>query len=214
MLKLWLVRHGETIANRDHCIQGQSESPLTACGRSQAERLRERLKRFRFDAVFSSDLSRAVETARIIAPGHPLVTLESLRERAFGPWEGKSFLELKADNPALCKVLFQDALIEETLLPGMESGPQLMDRAGVALEAIRARCPEGVAIAVSHGGTLRAVFYHIHGTILRHRPTMSNTALGLVVHDGMRWHIRSWNDSSHLQEGRPSGETAVSAPEG
>lgn len=85
-----LVRHGETDWNRDHRVQGHTDVPLNEEGRRQARALSGLLDGHVFDAVYSSDLSRALETATILAEPRLLAvrTLESLREKNFGTWEG------------------------------------------------------------------------------------------------------------------------------
>ncbi len=206
LLRLWIVRHGETEANQKQYIQGQSESPLTAMGISQANRLAKRLRGFRFDAVFSSDLSRAVDTATIIAPKNEIITLRHLRERALGPLEGKSFEEAEAEYPVLLAAVRSYAAAEDAVPESMETRTRLVARAGEALEDIRARCPEGAAVAVSHGGLLSAIFCHVIGPIPPYRPRVTNTSLSLIVHDGRRWQLSTWNDTLHLHE---PGEPAI-----
>jgi broad specificity phosphatase PhoE len=86
---LLLARHGETDWNHEHRVQGHSDVPLNDTGRAQAAELGRRLDLSGVRSAYSSDLSRARETAEIVLAGRlPLVTLESLRERHFGTWEG------------------------------------------------------------------------------------------------------------------------------
>src|SRR3989339_1721811 len=88
---LYLVRHGETEWNVKKINQGQSESFLTEKGIEQAKETAERLKDIKFDAIFSSDLSRTQRTAEIIKLDRELIiqTSQLLRERAHGSFEGK-----------------------------------------------------------------------------------------------------------------------------
>ncbi|CAA7271502.1 unnamed protein product [Cyclocybe aegerita] len=95
-VRIYLVRHGETRENREGIIQGQRDTLLNEEGREQARAVGEALKEVRFDAAFSSDLSRAVETAEAILAHHPgiqLVKEQELRERFMGYLEGKSGME-------------------------------------------------------------------------------------------------------------------------
>jgi probable phosphoglycerate mutase len=144
--ELLLVRHGETDWNRDRRIQGHTDVPLNETGRRQAEELAQTLARERVDAVYSSDLARAVQTARPVADrlGLEVETMPELRERDFGSWEGLTDLEIADRYPA-------------------HSGPwgdgetpdELLARLDVALREIAARHPGGRVVVVSHGGPIR-----------------------------------------------------------
>ncbi|KAH3739099.1 uncharacterized protein LOC127851900 [Dreissena polymorpha] len=99
LFTLTLVRHGETMYNRKGIIQGQTDIPLSSFGERQAEMVAARLQNERFTHIFSSDLCRATETARIISEANKVcrcqVTMDKrLRERKFGSLEGKSKKEL------------------------------------------------------------------------------------------------------------------------
>ncbi|MBX6395401.1 MAG: histidine phosphatase family protein, partial [Alicyclobacillaceae bacterium] len=85
-----LVRHGETVWNREQRLQGHQDIPLTDKGREQARAVARRLSTEPWDLVYSSDLSRARETAEIIAKhcGVRVVTDPRLRERFYGRFEG------------------------------------------------------------------------------------------------------------------------------
>ena len=98
---VYLVRHGETAWNRERRFQGHQDVPLSPAGLFQAERLAQRLKSETFDAVYSSDLKRAVQTAEIVARelALPVVTLKGLRERSMGEWEGLTQEEVAARFP-------------------------------------------------------------------------------------------------------------------
>ncbi|XP_013092987.2 fructose-2,6-bisphosphatase TIGAR B-like isoform X2 [Biomphalaria glabrata] len=96
-----LVRHGETLANRDRILQGQTDTNLSDLGKQQAKLVGLRLRDIRFTHMFSSDLARAAETATAIAAANAasscqLVLDSRLRERSFGVLEGKTLHDLKA----------------------------------------------------------------------------------------------------------------------
>ena len=101
MTKLILVRHGETEWNDSARFQGQTDIPLNARGRAQAAQVAQRLLRETIAAIYSSDLSRALDTAREIAREHNLAVnvSEQLREASFGSWEGLSFDEVRVKFP-------------------------------------------------------------------------------------------------------------------
>ena len=96
-----LVRHGETDWNRDRRVQGHTDVPLNETGREQARALAGELAGEPLAAVYSSDLSRALETATIVAEPRSLAvtTLPALREKHFGTWEGLTDAEVLTRFP-------------------------------------------------------------------------------------------------------------------
>lgn len=98
-MKIYLFRHGETDWNKERRLQGQSDIPLNEFGRELAVKTAEALKGVSFDAVFSSPLCRAAETARIIAGGDAEIILDArLKEIDFGECEGQGFDDAKRDK--------------------------------------------------------------------------------------------------------------------
>jgi broad specificity phosphatase PhoE len=145
-----LARHGETDWNRDGIWQGWADPPLNETGRAQARELAEQLRGTPFDAVYSSDLSRARETAEIVAAPHgvPVVTDTGLREIDIGPWSGLTRAEIEARYP-------------DGQRPGGETREQHAARVLEAVERI-ARANLGRRILlVTHGGTMRALHGHV-----------------------------------------------------
>ena len=99
--RLILVRHGETLANREFRYIGTRDYHLSEQGQLQAEQLAEALSVLPIAAVYSSPLQRAYRTAESIAARHALAVqvLDSLREGSFGSWEGMSRAEVLARSP-------------------------------------------------------------------------------------------------------------------
>ena len=130
-MKIYLFRHGETEWNKTRRLQGQSDVPLNEFGRELAVRTAEALKDMHFDRAFSSPLSRAMETAKIIIGERdiPFTTDRRLMEMHFGDYEGDAFDPPKKD-PAhplhnfLCK---PECYVPS---PGAESFEEVMERAG------------------------------------------------------------------------------------
>ncbi len=153
----YLVRHGETEWNRADRAQGHADVPLNDAGREQAQALAKAVGSRRFDAAFSSDLSRATETTRILLNGgapQPDVTAD-LRELSYGRWEGFTFADAERDDPTLfAKLVNADA---DFVAPGGESFQQLMARVQSFADRTRAAHPEGTLLVVAHGGSLRAL---------------------------------------------------------
>ena len=103
MTTILLARHGETDWNRDRRVQGHTDVPLNDEGRRQAQALSRELDGCRFDAVYSSDLARAIETAEILAEqrGLEVTALPALREKHFGTWEGLTDTETRRGDDYL-----------------------------------------------------------------------------------------------------------------
>ena len=95
MTTLLLVRHGETDWNADGRLQGQTDRPLSEVGRRQAAQLADELAEEELEAIYSSDLARARETAEIVGArlGLPVVVDPDLREKDWGTWEGLTSVE-------------------------------------------------------------------------------------------------------------------------
>lgn len=110
MVKLYLVRHGETNWNKERKIQGQVDIPLNEFGRSLAEKTGAGLKDICFDVCFSSPLGRAMETAELVLAGKkaPIIQDERLMEMAFGELEGKSCSRENWEVPERFQTFFDD----------------------------------------------------------------------------------------------------------
>jgi broad specificity phosphatase PhoE len=136
-----LARHGETEWNREQRYQGHADPPLNETGRAQAEELAERLAEERIDAVYSSDLRRAAETAAIVGArlGLPVEHEPGLREIDVGSWQGLT-----------------KAQIDGRPWDG-ETYEHHAARVTQALREIGAHYPDGRVLVVSHGGSLRRV---------------------------------------------------------
>lgn len=159
MLELWLIRHGETDWNAQRRWQGQSDVPLNALGRQQAQALAKRLSKQRFDAVHSSDLSRAYETAQLVFPHYTITPEPRLRELNFGSFEGKTWEELQEAEAAMLRRWREDPYACQP--PGGEQFGQVVERTKAWYLELP---PSGKIAAVAHGGTIRALTYAITGT--------------------------------------------------
>jgi broad specificity phosphatase PhoE len=150
--RILLVRHGETDWNLNRRLQGHADRPLNETGRMQARGLAAELAEEPLQAVYSSDLSRASETARIVADarGLDVTMLPELRERYFGTWEGLTDEEIHERFPEAADGVLGDG----------ESRDELDRRILAALNRIAGEHPDGTVLVISHGGPLRAVLRH------------------------------------------------------
>jgi broad specificity phosphatase PhoE len=149
MTTILLTRHGETDWNAEGRVQGHTDRPLNEAGVAQALALAKELSGERLDAVYASDLGRALDTARAVAQprGLPVIPVPELRERNFGTWEGLLDTEILERFPQAHTGPWGD---DETL-------EQLDERVVAALHRIAESHPGGQVLVVSHGGPLRAV---------------------------------------------------------
>jgi probable phosphoglycerate mutase len=147
-----LVRHGQTDWNLAKRIQGSSDIPLNDTGRAQAEATGRALAGGRFDAIYASPLSRALDTARIIAGhvglGEP-ATLPAVAERQYGEAEGLTGEQILARWP------------DGAPVPGRESREEVVERALPALRDLGERHPGENVIVVSHGGVISSLVRHV-----------------------------------------------------
>jgi broad specificity phosphatase PhoE len=161
-----LVRHGETEWNATKRAQGQADVPLNDAGRMQAEAAAAQLDGVNLAAVYSSDLSRAIDTAEPIARAHDLevITDPAFREIDQGEWEGLGLKEIRRRWPELWGPARHYAQ-----RPGGESPEQVQKRALEALARVVERHNGGPVAIVSHGGTIRwiaadALGYDLEGS--------------------------------------------------
>ena len=152
MARVLLVRHGATEWNETKRAQGQADIALNEQGRRQADEVARRLRSRRIDAVYSSDLQRAVDTARTIAETHGLqvATDPAFREIDQGEWEGLHVDEIRKRWPEL----WGEAR-HYSSRPGGESPADVRSRALAALTRAVTSEPDGTLVVVSHGGTIR-----------------------------------------------------------
>lgn len=159
---IYLVRHGETIATDKGRICGQSDSPLTAKGLEQAEIMAACFYDQQIDTIFSSPLQRAVDTADALAKVVMKPTYfkhSGLLEKKEGDWEGKTYWQIRDENPKLWEKWSKDPI--NTAAPGGESVKDFVARVGRAMDDILKNYATGnKLIIVSHAGVIRSVIIH------------------------------------------------------
>jgi broad specificity phosphatase PhoE len=156
-MKLFLLRHGETVFNAQSRAQGFSDPELTELGRRQAQALANAFASQTLTAVYASDLKRAVKTARIIAQPHGLLVQvdPGLREIHQGIFEGLSVTEIRTQHSELVEEWM--AAPDRFVMPEGESLAQVQERAWASVQRIVAAHPEGQVVAVSHNLTIMAI---------------------------------------------------------
>ena len=174
MTRFAIVRHGQTDWNLARRIQGSTDIPLNTLGRAQAAETGLSLRGTRWDAVVTSPLVRALETARIIAGelDHPSpLVLPELTERHHGEIEGLTFAERQVRFP------------DGSVVPGLESRQAVLDRVLPALERLATAHPDRELVVVCHGGVI--------GTLVRYATGGARPAAGELIPNGsvheFRW---------------------------
>lgn len=163
MTRVILIRHGETDWNTAGRWQGQEDVPLNARGQEQARELVDELRDYPIDAVYSSDLGRARQTAEPLAQAAGLMVIPDarLREIHQGEWQGRLFEEIQAQFATVLQGRREDPL--NMAPPGGETVAQAQARVLAALKDILRRHPQGTVAIVSHGFVLGLLRAHLLG---------------------------------------------------
>lgn len=199
--ELIVIRHGQTIWNSERRMQGHTDTELSALGRAQAHALALRMQTHAFDHLYSSDLSRAHDTARAIATltGHRIRIDTRLRERGFGIFEGLNREEMESRHPHEY-ARFRDR-DPDYAVPGGESPRAFYERSLACFQDLVERHRGERIVAVAHGLLLDTLYRVVHGLGLgkRHQLDLTNASLNIFRHAAGRWEIVTWADSTHLQ---------------
>ncbi len=161
-MDLYLVRHGETKSNIERRYQGWSESPLSQAGIRQAEKAAHFLGRQNLSGLYCSDLSRAFHTARVIGNSSGLKPEATplLREINFGQWEGLNYEEIENGWGNEIRLWLDDPFNNSA--PNGETLGEVSERMRNFLEHLTEQSRDEKRIAaVSHGGSIRALLYHV-----------------------------------------------------
>ena len=201
MTEIIIIRHGETKWNQTGRFQGHSDVPLSETGRAQAEALGRNLALDHVDAIYASDLIRAMETAAPLAARFGLTVTSDplLRELNFGAWEGRSFSDVNAENPDAMKQFYNDP--ERADIPHSEPFPDFQKRVAGRVRAIAAEQRGKRVVIVSHGASIRILLTDILAMPIRSIWHISqlNTAVNKIrfEDDGFAV-VTLMNDTSHL----------------
>ena len=200
-MKLIAVRHGETEWNAELREMGHLDSPLTPLGIQQAQALGHRLKNLGFDALYSSDLGRAVQTAEIIGRicDKPVQLNSSLRERHMGVFQGLTREEISEKYPEQMAAYERIGFLD--LIPGGETAQERTDRSVRILTEIASRHPEQTVVVVTHGGFLTGFLGFVLGIPFSNgrRYRKENASFNAFEYLEPNWYLQTWNDISHLE---------------
>jgi len=161
MSDILFIRHAETGMAGTFC--GHSDPPINASGQQQVEALIAQLSNERLDAIYCSDLRRAIETAKPLAQAHgaPLMQRSSLREIDFGDWEGLTWAEIELRDPAHARRWLE--AFPHTSAPRGESFADFEARILDEIDELLMLAEQKRVAVVTHGGVLRVVLRALHG---------------------------------------------------
>ena len=200
MKTIYLIRHGETQANRDGVFRGRGEVPLSPAGQKQARELQARFASLAVQRVFSSPLQRAAQTAAACFPGRAVELQELLNNLDLGRWSGRRKKEIAVEEPELWRRWLDEP--ERMSFPGGESLAAVKARARHFNRLLAAAGEERIAV-VSHRSVLKALlaealglggkwFWKFH---------LDNASVTVLRHDATRGFVLAGlNETSHLSD--------------
>ena len=199
--RLCLVRHGETAWNAEGRVQGQLDVPLSEVGHAQARAVAAALAGERFDAIYSSDLTRVRQTAAPTAErlGAPVALDAALRERHYGMFERHTYVEVRERYPAEY-ARFRDKDPDFDFGSG-ESLKAFAARALACVAALVERHAGRSILVFTHGGVLEMVYRRAAGMTLSSPRDFEipNAALNRVEATPGDWRVDAWAEVAHLE---------------
>ena len=158
-----LIRHAQTVWNREKIIQGLSDSPLTAEGENQASSWGQILTQFSWDRILASDTGRALTTAERIND-FLKISIEAdprLREQDWGEWVGKTVRQIETQAPQVLAEQIKAGW--DFCPPGGETRQNVLKRSQKALQEAAKRYPAETILVVCHEGVVKSLIYDLYG---------------------------------------------------
>lgn len=203
MTKLYFLRHGQSMGNLERRFLGHTDLPLSDLGKKQAERVAEVLGGYGFDAIYSSDLLRARETAAPLAArlGIPVIPVPALREIDAGLWEGLSFPEICASYADSYHTFRADIGVARP--DGGESTQEVADRVFAAVTELARRNPGKTLLLTSHATAICMFACRVLGlspAACRSLRLPPNASLSSFDYDGGEFHMCQYGEDAYLGE--------------
>lgn len=201
---LYLTRHGETIWNTEWRLQGHLDSPLTAKGLWQAERLRDRIKNFTIDVIYTSPSQRAFRTAMIIQGGRsiPVIPHEGLMEINLGIWEGQTSEEISEAFPEAFHNFWYRPERYIPVSEGAETYEQVQSRLSDCIREITESHKDQTILVVTHALALKAFLLAVENRPIEDlfvEPVIHSASLTRVDFDATGMTVKVKNDATHLE---------------
>lgn len=201
MTKVYFVRHGETTWNADSRAQGSKDVALSERGRAQAKLLAKRMKNYHIDCIFSSNLTRAHETATIIAEEfqYEVNQIHDFREMSFGAWEGLTHVEIKESYGDHFEIWRNQP--QKAQIPGGEMLIDVQKRGLQALHQLVTQYENQSILIVSHGTALKTILLGLLDIDLSYfyKIRQDNTCINLVEFRDYGPVVVTLNDTAHLE---------------
>lgn len=202
MMRLILVRHGQTEWNAGGRYQGQSNVALSDTGRKQARFLAERFPVRQLDAIYTSDLDRAKETAECVGKwlGLTVCPEKAFRELSFGDWEGLTYQEISSRWPEEAEKLFTAP--DELVIPHGETFQDLQKRALDKIYSLYEKHIDQTVAVFAHGAINKTILAGLMHIPLHYLWSLrqDNTAVNILRLDDGYVMVELINSTSHLGE--------------
>ena len=200
MVRIILVRHGETTWNTEGRYQGQEDTPLSPRGLAQGRAAAKALKDTPIDAAVSSPLSRALTTCRFIADLHGLSveTDARLTEISHGTWEGRYADDIEARYPE--EFHLWHTRPEQVQMPEGENLEDVRSRARAALEEIATRHEGKTVLIAAHDAVNKVLLCDVLGLALKSfwQMKQDNACINVLEKENGRWRLVLLNHTAHL----------------
>jgi probable phosphoglycerate mutase len=204
MVRFVIVRHGYSVTNKVKMFAGHLDAELDEIGVSQAQYLKNYIcSNYHIDAIYSSDLKRAVDTVRPIADelGLEIKTEAGIRELDVGEWKGLLTTEVAERFPESYAVFLKD--VGNAHPEGGESYSELAERTDEAFKRIAAENEGRTVLVATHGGVIRVLRCLWDGYCVTHAqvlPHVANASVSVAEYDNGRFRFVSVGYTGHLND--------------
>lgn len=189
-MKLYMVRHGQSVTNLERRFTGWAQVPLTEQGIADARNAGRKLRGLQFDHIYSSDLIRAIQTAREALPGCEPEQLTELREISVGSLSERYVVDCEREYG---QKLWEDRNRYDFTPYGGENEGMLKARAKAFLDRLEKE-PDGTAVAFSHAGFIQCLLGVVLGQQLdRTRLRCGNGSVSVFEYQNGKWILENWN---------------------
>jgi len=201
MTSIYLVRHGQTAWNKEEIFRGRTDIPLDETGLKQAELVGQYFKGMEIQAIYSSSLSRAWQTAQKVAQFHDLKVqpLQGIIDMSFGNWEGRPHQEIQESDSNTYRQWVETPHLVR--LPGGESLDDVRVRAMAAVEELIRNHPGKTLILVTHRVVNKVLICGILSLDNSHfwQITQDTTAINLIQYRNGKYILSLMNETCHLK---------------